>query len=251
DLEINNLVDGKPIKLYYVRMHENTGSSGGFHEGMKRAYEKGYDWFWLMDDDVEPLEHALETQLKYKSVSECIHPSKVYLDGSRFAWEGRICEQTGFEVFFGDEFLNNKEWTTVNFGCFEGMLISRNIVTKISFPDKRLFTVGDDTIYGYLASKYTNNIYISLVCFVKKIDKRGKNLSRLGFFLIYRNKYVYISKRIAKSKFLWFLNFAGILIRNIIGRIIKGEPVKIIDILRGTLHGLLGIWGGEKKYLKS
>ncbi|MER3603731.1 MAG: hypothetical protein C4298_08345, partial [Thermus sp.] len=30
-----------------LRLPENQGSSGGFHEGMKRAYEEGFDWLWL------------------------------------------------------------------------------------------------------------------------------------------------------------------------------------------------------------
>jgi rhamnopyranosyl-N-acetylglucosaminyl-diphospho-decaprenol beta-1,3/1,4-galactofuranosyltransferase len=48
---IQNLTNGEEIKLHYVRMHENTGGAGGFYEGVKRGYERGYDWLWLMDDD--------------------------------------------------------------------------------------------------------------------------------------------------------------------------------------------------------
>lgn len=57
--EIKNLSDGQFIKFYYVRMYKNTGGAGGFYEGVKRAYEKGYDWLWLMDDDAESKEDAL------------------------------------------------------------------------------------------------------------------------------------------------------------------------------------------------
>src|SRR4028119_143552 len=35
----------------YMRLPENIGGAGGFHEGIKRGYEVGYDWLWLMDDD--------------------------------------------------------------------------------------------------------------------------------------------------------------------------------------------------------
>ncbi|MGC9079983.1 MAG: glycosyltransferase, partial [Nanopusillaceae archaeon] len=31
EFEIKNLTDGNPIRLHYVRMHENTGGAGGFH----------------------------------------------------------------------------------------------------------------------------------------------------------------------------------------------------------------------------
>lgn len=29
-----------------LRLPENQGGAGGFHEGMKRAYEEGFDWLW-------------------------------------------------------------------------------------------------------------------------------------------------------------------------------------------------------------
>jgi rhamnopyranosyl-N-acetylglucosaminyl-diphospho-decaprenol beta-1,3/1,4-galactofuranosyltransferase len=31
-------------RVSYVRLRENTGSAGGFHEGMKWAWESDYDW---------------------------------------------------------------------------------------------------------------------------------------------------------------------------------------------------------------
>ena len=31
-------------KIDYVRLSENSGGAGGFYEGMKRGYEKGFDW---------------------------------------------------------------------------------------------------------------------------------------------------------------------------------------------------------------
>ena len=51
------------IKIYYVRMNENTGGAGGFYEGVKKGYEKGYDWLWLMDDDGIPKNDCLELLL--------------------------------------------------------------------------------------------------------------------------------------------------------------------------------------------
>jgi len=64
EYEINNVLDGNSIKLFYLRMHENTGGAGGFYEGVKRGYEKGYDWLWLMDDDTIPTKSALENSLE-------------------------------------------------------------------------------------------------------------------------------------------------------------------------------------------
>ena len=47
------------VTVDYVRMPENTGGAGGFHEGVRTAYEAGCEWVWLMDDDVAPDERCL------------------------------------------------------------------------------------------------------------------------------------------------------------------------------------------------
>ncbi len=31
-------------------MKENTGGAGGFYRGVKEAYDRGSEWFWVMDD---------------------------------------------------------------------------------------------------------------------------------------------------------------------------------------------------------
>jgi rhamnopyranosyl-N-acetylglucosaminyl-diphospho-decaprenol beta-1,3/1,4-galactofuranosyltransferase len=38
----------------------NEGGSGGFHAGVKAAFEQGYEWIWLMDDDGAPAPDCLE-----------------------------------------------------------------------------------------------------------------------------------------------------------------------------------------------
>ncbi len=247
--EIESNPTDKP-KIYYVRMHENTGGAGGFYEGVKRGYEKGYDWLWLMDDDVEPLPNGLETMLKFSDISKCIHPSKEYPNGDRFFWEGFIDERSGFLFSTNDEFIEEKEWTCVNYGCFEGMLIHRDIVKKIGYPDKKLFSISDDTIYGYLASKVTNVIYIRDVCLKKKIDNRGKELSRLAIYLYCRNYLGYVTRLIARRKYIWFIYSVFYLVKLILGRLIKSRSLlKASDAIKGYLDGIRNKWGGEKNYL--
>ncbi len=47
-----------------LALEENVGGAGGFHEGLRWAYERGHDWLWLMDDDVFALPDTLETLLE-------------------------------------------------------------------------------------------------------------------------------------------------------------------------------------------
>jgi rhamnopyranosyl-N-acetylglucosaminyl-diphospho-decaprenol beta-1,3/1,4-galactofuranosyltransferase len=157
--------------LDYIQMPVNGGGAGGFHEGVKRAYEEGYDWLWLMDDDVEPVPDALRTMLSYSKVSQCIQACKAFKDGESEAWERwASIDDSGRRTASNEQ---NADYIVAQTGCFEGMLIHSEIVAKIGLPDKRFFIGGDDVAYGYLASKHTQVIYIREACFVKKMNKFG------------------------------------------------------------------------------
>ncbi len=55
---------GRDLEVHYLGMPENTGGAGGFHEGVKRAVAAGFDWLWLMDDDLWTASDALEVLLR-------------------------------------------------------------------------------------------------------------------------------------------------------------------------------------------
>ena len=58
DSTLKLLKDSFP-KLSYVRMNENTGSAGGYYEGIKAAHE-ACDLIWTLDDDVRLEKNSLE-----------------------------------------------------------------------------------------------------------------------------------------------------------------------------------------------
>ena len=42
------------LPLHVTTTASNLGGAGGFHIGMRAAYDAGWDRIWLMDDDVVP-----------------------------------------------------------------------------------------------------------------------------------------------------------------------------------------------------
>ena len=64
------------IDIFYHRLPENTGGAGGFHYGVKTAYQLSYTWLWLMDDDIEFVPEALDRLLQFKDKSSCLHARK-------------------------------------------------------------------------------------------------------------------------------------------------------------------------------
>ena len=61
EVESNSVISNiKGVDWIYHRSSVNSGGSGGFHEGVKIAYQMKYDYLWMMDDDVFPEQNCLE-----------------------------------------------------------------------------------------------------------------------------------------------------------------------------------------------
>jgi rhamnopyranosyl-N-acetylglucosaminyl-diphospho-decaprenol beta-1,3/1,4-galactofuranosyltransferase len=235
----------------YIRMPVNAGGAGGFHEGVKRAYEEGYDWVWLMDDDVEPLPAALSTMLSYSNISGCIQACKVFKDGESEGWERWASfDESGRRTTSRE--AQHPDYIVVQSGCFEGMLIHRQVISKIGFPDKRFFIGVDDVAYGYLASTHTQVIYVREACFLKKINKFGYSrlLPRLRdrffnrrssrfYFLSVRNElllYGYMRERVRASRFSVRIGKI-LLMHSVTTLIFERSLANFIALWRGTFQG--------------
>ncbi|MCX7641899.1 MAG: glycosyltransferase [Elusimicrobiales bacterium] len=245
DFEIKNNINGNPIKVHYVRMHENTGSSGGFHEGIKRGYERGYDWFWLMDDDVEAFTYGLANLLKYINISKFIQSSRQLPNGNIFYW-GDIVTSDGKYISVGDK-ISEKDYIEINTGCFEGMFIHRDIITKIGYPKKELFMVGDDTFYGWMASKYMRIICIKECCLKKKIEPK-KIKAPLTEYLFFRNNY-FLLKCFTNDSTIAKIRFFLKVIKKVLSRIIVYKSGALaFAVLKGYIDGVMGDF--SNKYIK-
>lgn len=252
--ELENHVNGEPIKLFYVRMHENTGGAGGFHEGLKRAYEKGYDWFWLMDDDGKPEENCLKLLLSKTDIADFLTPLVVRIDKPD-------------ELVFGlgkniktvqDCKLKSKGGVLENVANpFNGTLISRKLVDTIGFPKKEMFIWGDETEYFY------RTLYFGLKVATVVDAKFYHPKSEGETFRIRWTKFkVYLSQNklknyclIRNSAYIFYKYNKKALIKFIVKYMlffVSNLDMKgLLFFIRGTSHGILGIWGKEKKYVSN
>jgi GT2 family glycosyltransferase len=177
----------------FVINQENVGGAGGFHTGVKYSFENGADWIWMMDDDVFPDEDALFNLLLYKDISECLMPTRYYKDGVKLSW-GYFYDIKKRTITNGSrpkECMVSKNFYPINTGCFEGMLISRNIVEHIGYPDPRFFISGDDTVYGLKAARYTNLILVEKAILRKEQISTEKKISPMYLYYMYRNFYLF------------------------------------------------------------
>jgi GT2 family glycosyltransferase len=159
---IQNLTDRGNIKLHYVRMHENTGGAGGFYEGVKRGYEKGYDWLWLMDDDTiiesKTLDKLLEKihHLNDKNIG-FVYSKVIWTDGAP-----HIMNIPGIKPLVNGIPFNlyeDKGVLLVETASFVSLLVGKEVVKKVGLPLKEFFIWADDVEYTL---RITKNGFIGL-----------------------------------------------------------------------------------------
>jgi GT2 family glycosyltransferase len=132
-------------QLPVLRLEQNMGGAGGFHAGMKQAYEEGYDWLWLMDDDGVPAPDCLENLLEHAAPNRVLVPIQQDSSGRHYGltvWRGQhvdiAAEIKAAPGAQRDDFLF----------AFVGPLIPRQIVERIGLPNKDFFIWLDDWDYA-------------------------------------------------------------------------------------------------------
>lgn len=192
---------------------KNIGSGGGFNKGIQLAYEKGYDWIWLMDDDGFPksdaLENLLEDDINRKlCLRNCAVINKE--DKNSFVWK------TGNYKGINDV----KEPIINNFAHpFNGTLLHKNIIEKVGLPKKELFIWGDETeYYQRIITKYkipfytkTNSIhYHPASAYSYKNDWDYSSNWKMYFYV--RNRFHILKTKFSNSRFIALMVYIGFLI---------------------------------------
>lgn len=155
----NNSTDGtkewlNQQKDLIVIHQENVGGSGGFFRGIKEAYERGFDWIWTMDDDVNPTSTCFEKLSKYLDLPEVgilcpqrIKNGNIHIDEVLKFNLSNPFKKLKQNLQLKD--IQNNQPIDIEGMAFEGPLISRKTIQKIGLPNKDLFIFWDDTDYAY------------------------------------------------------------------------------------------------------
>lgn len=189
----------------HVRLPTNTGSAGGFCEGMKRAHEAGFDWLWLMDDDGYPAPDCLERLTRHRSAFDVLGPAVVQPDDpSRLTWKLRQVGRDGrFKPFavIGEphEELVRAATDGIYAGyanLFNGVLISRRATGAVGYVLPALFIWGDENEY-LMRCKAAGLRVGTCVDAFHFHPQKPLSMSKLRFYYLYRNTF-YINWRYAR-----------------------------------------------------
>lgn len=167
--------------ITFIRGDINLGGAGGFSNGEKIAFQKGYDLLWLMDDDGYCInEHTLE---------ECI---KVYNPNQKNIVNSYVlCNPKTKELTFdlGPYKTNDEVENVSNYGLvsgygnpYNGTLVPKKCFEDVGFTDERFFIYGDEFDFFLRTTKsgYVWNTSISSL-YYHPINRNIENKSFLGF----------------------------------------------------------------------
>lgn len=233
----------------YIQLKINTGGSGGFNIGIKRAYEKFFDYVWLMDDDVIANQRSLEFLMLSLNV---IKGDFGFLCSNVYGIDGQSMNLPLIDLREGNN--NYPQWNTllehgivkVKEATFVSLLIPMKVIKKVGLPIKEFFIWGDDTEYTNRITDHFPGYLVGLssVCHKRPSQKRldidtEDNINRINFFYyLYRNR-LYIHKKyygIKKSLFV-FLKHGVFMTYRILKRP-NHRFLKLIKMYHGIISGI-------------
>jgi rhamnopyranosyl-N-acetylglucosaminyl-diphospho-decaprenol beta-1,3/1,4-galactofuranosyltransferase len=172
----------------------NTGGSGGFHAGMRAAYDDGADWLWIMDDDTIASPTALSSLLAAQAAfPPALRP---WLLASRVVWEdGRLhpMNLVAVKQRYHREYL----WSAAHRGClsirsatFVSLLIDRRCVRHYGLPLADYFIWNDDVEYTARILRHQPGIAVptSLVLHATRTPYGTHDAEPARYFYFLRNQ---------------------------------------------------------------
>lgn len=136
---------------YVIRREkENIGGSGGFAHGVREAYETGARWVTIIDDDailtenfLEKLDQAAEADGgRYLCYAGVPLTDGIRLGHRRQVTGGLIKKErpVPMEAYQEERFL-------CDIASFCGLMVHRDVIEKIGYPQEAFFIWYDDTEY--------------------------------------------------------------------------------------------------------
>ena len=233
--------------LRVITTEKNIGGAGGFHAGLKAAYDAGFDRIWLMDDDVVPAPDSLGVLLAVDpehadclmSVRESTDGSLIELAATRFDLHNPLAikpKTASVMSTYGDR-ARMPERVELENVAFEGFMVHRRVVEAIGLPDPSFFIFYDDVDYALRARRAGFRIWaVRDARLVRQLDfSQQHDLSSWKGFYMYRNLFVvhlrYGENALVRAK-PWAIAAAVAVLALLRGR--RAEASNVIRALRSA-----------------
>ncbi|MGC8877030.1 glycosyltransferase, partial [Thermus sp.] len=145
-----------------LRLPENRGGAGGFHEGMRRGCEAGYDWIWVMDDDLIPKPSALERLIQAIHNLESERPAilasrVVWKDGSLHPMNTPWPKLIPFSEYLR---FRSQGIPPIRFAAYTSLLVATWALKLYGYPCPEFFIRADDLEHTGRILRYEKGFWV-------------------------------------------------------------------------------------------
>ncbi|MEX3314609.1 glycosyltransferase family 2 protein [Sulfitobacter sp. PS-8MA] len=179
--------------IRYLKLSKNVGGAGGFHAGMKAAYQMGAQYFWISDDDAYPEPDAIKYLYKGLTRFQSENGWRPSFACSRVEWtDGSLCEMNcPRTVWDWARFVQpGRPWVMVDSCSFVSVMIPRWALTEHGLPIAEYFIWFDDAEYTRRIARSYPGIFVPESVVVHDTpDNRGVNFSLVDEKSLWKFKY--------------------------------------------------------------
>lgn len=225
----------------YVRLRENLGSAGGYHEGLKIACKRN-NLVWTLDDDMIVKEDALELLERWWEILE-----KDYRLGALRSWVGQAPKT--IKPIKIDSF------------AWRGTFLKKEVITHIGLPLKEYFLYADDDEYAHRIKKKGYSMFFIPQSNIRerrtqdkiRFNSRGKKIvlyrEEFRFYYAFRNQIdMYLRYKEFYNLFKTFCYAVKVIFLFIfIKRLSSIDLIK--SVFDGVCDGLRSNLGKNRKYM--
>ena len=236
-------LDGMKDKVTVKTLSKNLGGAGGFSEGIKFAYEKGHDYFWIMDDDTIAESNSL--QVLEEALNKFSDKKIGFLSSNVLFKDNKPCIKNVPHLYV-DEWSEyaSEGYLRLNAASFVSVLVSREAVKEVGLPIKEFFIWGDDIEFTKrISSKFECYFVERSIVYHYMNENKGVDLITEGparvdrHFYDIRNKFYVAKTAGAKSVLAYLKNILKVNI-NILFKSKEGKMKKLRVVAKGFFKGI-------------
>ena len=206
----------KSKKVDYVLLKENTGSAGGYKAGLQYAMkDKKCNSVWLLDDDNVPDKNALHLLLYWRWSHKLVNNNndvaafslRHYDEAFKYKTKGELeLKYLEKDIMMLNSFCYFSYQKLFNMVCglfkkrkpnyfayygtvaggYGGLLLSRETIEKVGYPNEDMFTYFDDIEYTYRMYKSGTSLILIPDSKINDIDMTLTNENVKTYFSVYK-----------------------------------------------------------------
>lgn len=140
-------------RIRIITLSSNTGGAGGFSHGMRIAYNEGYQWVWVMDDDAVALPDTLANLLEVAASRNTSHILGVcprvinYSSKELEYYQHKRLNKLFIQQYYVP--LAGDSTSDIDGNAFVGPIFHRTCFAVCGFPNDRFFIWVDDLDFTY------------------------------------------------------------------------------------------------------